>query len=684
MTKTQRDAIATPATGLLVFQTNSTPGFYYYSGSAWTAVSPKGTNKTLNNLTAPTAVNVELLPGTDNSINLGSTLKQWKDIYAAGSFFIEGSKFIDASGSGNTFLGNTSNTTNSGANNTFTGYAAGLTNTSGGNNSFYGFGSGAANSTGTDNTYSGFVSGYANNEGSFNSFFGSNAGLNNSASENSFFGSNAGYSNTSGTYNVAVGSLSFYYNTTGSNNTACGYSALNKNTTGNNNLASGYAALSYNTDGYSNTAEGSEALSNNTTGYKNTANGNGALFRNGLGSDNTASGYQALYVNFDGLNNTAVGSQALYNSNSSHNTATGYQSLYSSNTGNGNTAYGDQALYYNAAGFQSTATGLDALYNNTSGWNNCAHGVFGLFTNKTGANNTAFGSFADVLTDNLFNATAIGYVAYVDASNKVRIGNNSVTSIGGEVGWTNFSDGRIKNNVKENVPGLEFINLLKPVTYNFNLEKEYELMGRKDTTQWEGKNDIEKINFTGFIAQEVDAAAKKINYDFSGVDKSGNIMGLRYSEFVVPLVKAVQELSGNDDVQMSKLADVQMENENLKLKNDELEKRIAAIENQSSTNSGMLRLATDNQQQTTALLGQNIPNPFDNSTLIPFRIPKNCHDASIMITNTSTSEVINVIPISCNQDHLSIDAGTLASGTYSYTLYVDGKVIGTKNMVLQK
>ncbi|HYK47455.1 MAG TPA: hypothetical protein VEV83_19900 [Parafilimonas sp.] len=35
MTLTQRNAIATPATGLLTYQTNSTPGFYYYSGTAW-------------------------------------------------------------------------------------------------------------------------------------------------------------------------------------------------------------------------------------------------------------------------------------------------------------------------------------------------------------------------------------------------------------------------------------------------------------------------------------------------------------------------------------------------------------------------------------------------------------------------------------------------------------------------
>src|ERR1700754_1012407 len=43
MTKAQRDAISNPATGLMIYQTNSNAGFYYYNGTVWTAVS-KGAN----------------------------------------------------------------------------------------------------------------------------------------------------------------------------------------------------------------------------------------------------------------------------------------------------------------------------------------------------------------------------------------------------------------------------------------------------------------------------------------------------------------------------------------------------------------------------------------------------------------------------------------------------------------
>ena len=52
------------------------------------------------------------------------------------------------------------------------------------------------------------------------------------------------------------------------------------------------------------------------------------------------------------------------------------------------------------------------------------------------------------------------------------------------------------------------------------------------------------IRYTGFLAQEVEAAAAASGYDFSGIDapKEGHdAYGIRYAEFVVPLVKAIQE-----------------------------------------------------------------------------------------------------------------------------------------------
>ena len=56
----------------------------------------------------------------------------------------------------------------------------------------------------------------------------------------------------------------------------------------------------------------------------------------------------------------------------------------------------------------------------------------------------------------------------------------------------------------------------------------------------------QRLRYSGFIAQEVDEAARSLGYAFSGVDApedaAADVYGLRYAEFVVPLVKATQEL----------------------------------------------------------------------------------------------------------------------------------------------
>jgi hypothetical protein len=352
--------------------------------------------------------------------------------------------------------------------------------------------------------------------------------------------------------NTAVGVQALYSNTSGYRNTANGYAALYDNTTGNYNTANGYYALVNNTTGSSNTAAGYGALQNNTTGSSNTAAGYGALQNNTTAANNTANGYGALQNNTTGTYNTANGSHALLNNTSSYNTANGYAALYNNTAGYGNTANGYQALKSNITGRDNTANGHQSLLSNTSGHSNTANGYKALHFNTTGYWNTAIGYHANVSLNNLFNATAIGLGAMVTASNRVRIGNGSVARIGGQVGWSTLSDGRIKENVQEAVPGLSFIAELRPVTYTLNTRKQdaINMQAMPDSIQDERMlSDDEylassSIVRTGFIAQEVEAAAQKVGFDFDGVCTPQNetdLYSIRYAEFVVPLVKAMQE-----------------------------------------------------------------------------------------------------------------------------------------------
>src|SRR6266542_3415498 len=485
-----------------------------------------------------------------------------------------------------------------------------------------------------------------------------------------------------GTTNFFAGGFAGNVLVTGSYNTGIGQNALNRLTSGSANTASGFSSLYANTTGYANTASGSSTLKSNTTGYGNTATGSSALNSNTTGYSNTGNGTNSLYSNTSACCNTAGG----------------YYSLFSNTTGSNNTAIGLLALYSNTTGFWNTANGVNSLRNN-NGYYNTAVGGSALWSNTTGALNTALGTGTDVSTGNLTNATAIGYLAIVNASNRVRIGNTSVTSIGGQVGWSIFSDGRYKRDIKENVAGLAFINSLRPVTYTVNVQglNEYFNKGRKQVSD-NAISDIEdetanaemkkaeeasaKIVYNGFIAQEVEEAAKKLNFEFSGVDKPQNVDGLyslRYDNFVVPLVKAVQELSKMSEGLLAENDEKDTKINNLQKQIDEL-KALVLSNNQNNTFS---RTET-NKKITSAFLAQNVPNPFVNTTTISYSLPPKFTSAQIIITDKNGKQLKQLNISGSSNGALNIDASTLSSGTYNYSLIIDGKIITTKQMMVIK
>jgi len=310
---------------------------------------------------------------------------------------------------------------------------------------------------------------------------------------------------------------------------------------------------------YSSTSFGYQALNVNTA-QVNTAFGYQALKANTTGNGNTAHGTYALANNIVGINNTAVGEQSLYNNTDSFNTAIGYQALYNNSTGYSNTAIGSQELYSNTTGSKNVSIGSGGL-GNTTGSGNINIGWASLTHNATGSYNTALGYMADLYSccPNLSNTVELGYNAGVANSNNICIGNSSITSITAQVDLTITSDARVKNQVQSNVPGLSFIMLLHPVTYHYDVRKENELLGIKDTANWEGKYDIEKMTFSGFLAQEVSASAQRIGYDFSGVDKSHNVWGIKYSDFIPSIVKSEQELNAKNEALEKTVAELQSE-----------------------------------------------------------------------------------------------------------------------------
>ncbi|HET9824637.1 MAG TPA: tail fiber domain-containing protein [Chitinophagaceae bacterium] len=482
--------------------------------------------------------------------------------------------YSNTTGDGNTSVGEGSMYSNTtGRWNTAHGDDALYSNTTGGSNTGIGNSALYANTTGNSNTATGTGALLWNTTGSSNTSVGTDALRNNTtASGNTASGFESLYSNNTGSGNTATGYSSLKSNTTGNTNTANGYTALYSNTTGYNNVGVGYTTLYSNTSGYSNTATGYSALHSNTTGYLNTANGyfalnsnttgtynsalgNGALTANTTGSYNVATGASALGSSTTGLYNTADGYQAAAsNTTAWYNTAIGVHALYSNSTSHYNTAVGANALYYNTE-YYNTAVGFGTLFNTTASQYNTAIGSQAGSNYNNGYNNVFVGANADVNGNDYYDVIAIGQGTTCTAPEQARIGNTFITSIGGQVGWTTFSDARYKKNIKEDVPGLAFINKLRPVTYNLdataldnflhrNQSKDKQMDGNAKARLDKALKEKEQMKLTGFVAQEVEKSAKELGFDFSGVDapkNSNDVYGLRYSDFVVPLVKAMQE-----------------------------------------------------------------------------------------------------------------------------------------------
>ena len=556
MTGAQRLALSMPANGLIVYQTDGAEGLYYNSGTpaspSWALVG--------NNAGQWITSGSNIYYSTGN-VGIGTTNPTYKLHINGGDANINGLRVGQGTGSSSysTVLG-----------------VQALSN----------------NISGSYNTAIGYHALYSNYDGS----------------RNTAVGYNSLYYDTTGSYNTAMGHLAMYYNRSGASNTAIGYGACYSNAYGYSNVAMGIRALYSNQYGRNLVAVGDTALYNNhgssSNGNRNTAVGSKTLFENNSGYNNTGIGYEALYSNISNGNNTACGSGALHDSDGGDgNTAIGSQALNDNTTGDQNTAAGAWALVFNMTGSYNSALGDYSLHHNEGGSNNVGVGVRTMQYNHNGSRNTAIGyesgsfgnhsyasSFlgynARPIIDSLSNAMALGYNASANDGDQVRIGNSSVTSIGGYANWSNISDSRYKTDVKDNVAGLDFILKLRPVTYHLDVNKLALYLGEDngENEQPDGstlqadmnsRNGKAAVTYTGFIAQEVEEAANSVNFDFSGVDNSGvengGPYGLRYAEFVVPLVKAVQE-------QQDVIEDLRLKVEDLILENAEMKRQIEGLQ----------------------------------------------------------------------------------------------------------
>jgi len=275
------------------------------------------------------------------------------------------------------------------------------------------------------------------------------------------------------------------------------------------------------------TALGTTALDAITTGDKNTAVGYGAQGADDVGYFCTAIGYNALSTQ-------SVGGHT--------NTCIGYQAGLSATTGSMNVFIGTRAAE-NQAG---------------AGHNNVVIGQYSASTLTTGDGNVSIGSSSNVSTADAANQTVLGYNVTGNADNSLCFGTGSTDSAiaYGETSITAPSDIRLKEDIQDEVVGLDFINELRPVTFIWKKAKDVP-SDMKVHSDSEERVMNGKYNH-GFIAQEVKEVIdnnSNIKEGFSmwsedDIDGRQRIGG---GALIPMLVKAVQELSAEVKQLKSKL-----------------------------------------------------------------------------------------------------------------------------------
>ena len=257
----------------------------------------------------------------------------------------------------------------------------------------------------------------------------------------------------------------------------------------------------------------------------NVAFGDGALANNTSGTHSIAIGFEAIRDNSTGVRNVAIGTGALKRNTGSENIAIGINTLQQSAIANSyNVQLGSHAGNVNH-GDGNVMVGHYAG-NNVNGvpvWN------------QFSSNSIYIGRETQSATSTTTNEIVIGYDAYGAGSNSIRLGNTSISKAHIQVGWTITSDQKWKENISSLPYGLNLVKALRPVEYT-------------------RKNAPEKRKEMGFIAQEVETALDQVGFkDYGFLEKDNSGYSLRYNDFIALSVKAIQELSAENEALKTKV-----------------------------------------------------------------------------------------------------------------------------------
>ncbi|MFN8152858.1 MAG: tail fiber domain-containing protein [Bacteroidia bacterium] len=231
-----------------------------------------------------------------------------------------------------------------------------------------------------------------------------------------------------------------------------------------------------------------------------------------------------------------------------------------------------------------------------------------------------------------------------------------------------LSDERYKKNIAPLDNVIEKLMKVRTATYNFKTD-EFPAMHMPAGIQ------------TGFIAQNLKEFFPNVVSSTTLGEKrdlkTGKLMVqggeaevVNYDAMIPVLTKAIQEQQ------------VMIEAKNQMI--NALQQQLAALEQRISRIEGSAAAEKSTLNVSGASLEQNTPNPFNGSTLINYTLPENTTNAKLVITSINGQVVRTMNLTGKGKGQVQLQASELQAGSYMYSLYVNGRLVDTKALLLSK
>jgi hypothetical protein len=311
----------------------------------------------------------------------------------------------------------------------------------------------------------------------------------------------------------------------------------------------------------------------------------------------------------------------------------------------------------------STTSGSATIYcsNSGGGWSIQAESNFG--DGILGYSAQGYGMFAYANNNN-------GLFAYTD-NNAAYYAGYFEGDVYSSTGVYAGSDQKLKQNIRDFTSATDIINQLQPKLYQFRHDGNYKLMNLPQGEHYGLiAQDVEKV-LPNLVKNSKFETPRKPNTAEQKAIKAETIdfKALNYTELIPIIIKGMQE-------QQQQIQEQEQVNEQLQVQVTELKNIVQSLSQNKSLDFS--------PSATKTYLQQNIPNPFSADTKIQCTLPAYIKSAALIISNMDGTTIQSYSINTSGTNLITIHGSSLPAGQYTYSLVADGKVLGTKSMVLTR